>query len=99
MCEEAQELVVDVCVLCHAAGGRQRDGGETEVRVDDVVHSVVVEEDGFQSSEEVSTSGGIAFVEFVLERTGWFEVLHFSAEPFGKEEGANDGEGDVWGHP
>lgn len=99
MGKEAKELVVDTGVLGYASRGREGDGGETEVNVDDVVHSVVVEEDGFQSAEKVSTSGGIAFIEFILEGTGWLEVLHLSTEPFGKEEGANDGEGDVRGHP
>ena len=98
MCEQADEAVLQFSVEDAPVGGED-DGGNGEVNVGDMEPSEVIEEDDAESGEDRSADRGIALVKVRFERAGGSEGLCLTAEPFGEQEGADDGKRNVGSHP
>jgi len=81
------------------AVGSEDDGDEGEVDEDEVEDGHVVEEDGPEAAEHVLLVLRVALVEGVAEGACGLECYDGATEPCGEDEGPDDGEGDVRGHP
>lgn len=97
--DEAEQNILGRVLLGEAAERSEHNGDEGEVNECHVVDGKALDKDTPHATEEVLPEDGVALVETFAERTGGLEGLGLATEPLGEDEGSEDAEGDVGGHP
>lgn len=96
---EVGGVVVVVGLDGECAGAAEPDGEEDEDDEEEVQVALAGPEHDDAATPEGRAVGGFALGEFGFDAAGRGEGHGFAAEEAGEEEGADDGEGVVGGHP
>ena len=100
MCDQGDESRFDGGIVMDVTISSDSHSHEDETNVDQMDPAVAIPQSDLETSPQgCTTESTVTFVELGLLGTGSGEDGDFATEPFGKEEGPDDGDGVERSHP